>query len=174
MLGRLKDMTMNRDGSQNVTVTVNSDFREEFDRLNGAEVEVTIKKASKRRSRDANAFCWALCKDIADRMHLTKEEVYRRAIREVGECEPLPIKNERVEAFREIWGKNGTGWFIEVTDRSKTPGYTLVLAYYGSSTYDTATMSRLIDNLLQDAASLGIPIPIGEEERKRLLSAWGA
>ena len=174
MLGRLKEMTLNRDGSQNVTVTVTSDFREEFDLLYGQELEISIKKASKKRSRDANAFCWALCKDIADRMTLTKEEVYRKAIRDVGEYEPLPIKCEAVETFCERWSGKGVGWFAGIVDDSKLPGYKLVFAYYGSSTYDTATMSRLLDYLVQDATALGIPIPFGEEEQKRLLSAWRA
>lgn len=174
MLGKLKDMTLNRDGSQNVTVTVTSDFREEFDRLFGLDLDITIRKSSRRRSRDANSFCWALCKDIADRMNLTKEEIYRKAIREVGEYEPLPIKAEAVETFCERWAEKGVGWFAEVIDDSKIKGYKLVFAYYGSSTYNVATMSRLIDCLVQDATALGIPIPMGEEEQRRLLSAWRA
>ena len=55
MKGRLKDLTVNRDGTQNITITVTADFTEEFDELQGKDVTVEIRKASKRRSLDANA-----------------------------------------------------------------------------------------------------------------------
>ena len=173
MLGKLKDMTINRDGTQNVTVTVTSDFREEFDRLADTAVEITIKKASKKRSRDMNAFCWALCTDIANRMKLTKEEVYRRAIREVGEYTAMCMRAEAIETFQAIWSANGIGWFAEVVDDSREhPGYKWVFAYAGTSTYTVESMGRMLDYLVQDAEALGIPIPIGKEEQKRLLGAW--
>jgi hypothetical protein len=39
---------------------------------------------------------------------------------------------------------------------SKINGCTNVILYYGSSTYNTAQMSLLIDHLVQDAKALGI------------------
>jgi hypothetical protein len=175
MLAKLRDLTLNRDGSQNLTVTVSGDLREMFDQLHEADVDIEIKKHRKRRSLDANAFCWALCTDIGNAMTppIPKEEVYRAAIRDVGVYYPLPIKDDRVADFRAIWSQNGTGWFVDVTDKSKTPGYTLCFAYYGTSTYDTAQMSRLIDYLKQDMEVMGLPIPIGKTEQERLLQEWG-
>jgi DNA mismatch repair protein MutL len=55
MIGKLKDLTMNRDGTQNITLTVNADFREEFDELANGEIKVEIKKYNPARSLDANA-----------------------------------------------------------------------------------------------------------------------
>jgi hypothetical protein len=175
MLGTLKDLTLNRDGSQNVTLTLQGDFRQAFDDLMGKEIDIEIKRHRNRRSRDANAFCWSCCKDIGDAMTppIPKEEVYRAAIRDVGEYYPLPIREDRVEAFQQIWSKNGIGWFADVTDKSKTPGYVLVFAYYGSSTYDTQQMHRLIEYLLQDMANMGLPVPMGKTEQERLLREWG-
>ena len=175
MNGRLTGFSLNRDGSQNVTVTVAADFAEEYDRLKDVPVSVEIRKASKKRSRDANAMCWAMCSDIGNALRppLPKEEVYRKAIREVGEYEPLPIKAEAVETFQNRWASKGTGWFAEVIDDSKLQGYKLVFAYYGSSTYDTATMSRLIDYLVEDAREMGLVIPASKEQEEAL-KAWGA
>lgn len=174
MEGRLTGFSLNRDGSQNVTVTVAADFAEEYDRLKDVPVSVEIRKASKKRSRDANAMCWAMCSDIGNALKppLPKEEVYRKAIREVGEYEPLPIKAEAVETFQSRWAAKGTGWFAEVIDDSKLPGYKLVFAYYGSSTYDTATMSRLIDYLVEDAREMGLAIPASKEQEE-VLKMWG-
>lgn len=173
MIGTLRDLTVNRDGSQNVTVTVNSNFAEVFDELKDKPVKVEIKRYSKQRTKTANDFCWALCTDIGNaiRPAIPKEEVYRRAIRDVGEYEPLPIKEEAVELFKNRWASKGTGWFAEVIDDSKLKGYKLVFAYYGSSTYDVNSMSRLIDYLVDEAQQLDLAIPIGKE-KEEMLRAW--
>ena len=175
MEGRLTGFSLNRDGSQNVTVTVTADFAGTYDKLKDEMVSVEIKKATKKRSKDANAMCWAMCHDIGNAMQppLPKEEVYRRAIREVGEYEPLPIRTDAVETFRLRWAAKGVGWFAEVIDDSKIPGYKLVFAYYGSSTYDSATMARLIDFLVDEARQMDLRIPASKEQEEAL-KAWGA
>ena len=175
MEGRLTGFSLNRDGSQNVTVTVAGDFAETYDKLKDEQVSVEIKKATKKRSRDANAMCWALCHDIGNAIQppIPKEEVYRRAIREVGEYEPLPIRADAVETFQLRWAAKGTGWFAEVIDDSKIQGYKLVFAYYGSSTYDTATMSKVIDFLVDEARQMNLSIPASKEQEEAL-AAWGA
>ena len=55
-------------------------------------------------------------------------------------------------------------------DDSKFPGYKKVFAYYGSSKYDTKEMSRLIDNLMQDAEALGLVVD--QREASLLKEAW--
>lgn len=173
MTGRLKDLTLNRDGTQNITITVQADFRESFDELADKDITVEIKRYSRKRSRTANDFCWALCTDIGNALTppIPKEEVYRQAIKDVGEYEPLPIKDEAVEIFSKRWSEKGVGWFAEIVDDSKIPGYKLVFAYYGSSTYDTSSMSRLIDYLVQDAKNMGLKIPTSKEQEE-MLNAW--
>ena len=42
------------------------------------------------------------------------------------------------------------------TRKSKLLGCTTVLAYYGSSDFDNAQMSRLIDNCIEDCKSVGV------------------
>lgn len=118
--------------------------------------EYTIVKTKKKRSLDANAYMWVLVGKIAAEVGLPSDEVYRHAIREAGEYTPLPIRADAVEEFSRIWGAHGTGWFIDILDDSKLPGYKLVRAYHGSSTYDTRQMSRLIDSIVQEAKNLGI------------------
>jgi len=173
MIGVLSNLTFTRDGKQNITVTVSEDFREEFDALKDGTVKIEIKRYSRKRSRTANDFCWALCTDIGNALTppIPKEEVYRKAIKDVGEYEPLPIKEEAVETFRKRWSEKGIGWFAEIVDDSKIPGYKLVFAYYGSSTYDTRSMSRLIDYLVQDAKNMGLKIPTSKEQEE-MLNAW--
>lgn len=138
-------------------------------RFKPGEYEIVRKR--KKRSLDANSFLWSLIGQIASVVNVPSDEVYRRAIHEAGVYTPLPIKAEAVEEFSRIWGAHGVGWIVDVLDDSKLPGYKLVRAYNGSSTYDTAQMSRLIDYVIQDAKALGIDT-LTERERSLLLDAW--
>ena len=175
MMARLTNIRRLFGGEWEVTFSTRGDAGKIFDRLKDSAVNVEIKKAVNPRSRDANAFCWALCSDIGKAVTppIPKEEVYRRAIREVGEYEPLPIKAEAVETFQNRWQTKGTGWFAEVIDDSKLPGYKLVFAYYGSSTYDTSSMSKLIDFLVDEMEQMGLPIP-AKKEQEEMLASWQA
>lgn len=174
MLGKLTNIQRLFGGEWMLSFTTKSDAGKVYEKLKDADVSIEIKKHSPQRSKDANSMCWALCTDIGNALQppLPKEEVYRKAIRDVGEYEPLPIKSEAVETFQTRWQTKGTGWFADVIDDSKIPGYKLVFAYYGSSTYDTASMSRLIDYLVDEAQQMEIQIPTSKEQEE-MLKAWG-
>jgi hypothetical protein len=171
MQAKLKDLTMNRDGSQNVTLTVSSDFRPLFDELAGKELDVEIKQHRKKRSLSANAYCWVLVDKIAARSGVDKTSVYRETIRNIGGVSDIVCCQDRaVEALRSGWQAHGVGWITE-TMPSKLEGCTNVILYYGSSTYDTAQMSRLIDLLVIEAKELGIETAT-PQELDRLREEW--
>lgn len=171
MIGHLRDLTMNRDGSQNVTVTVQADFRESFDALKDVALDIEIKRHRERRSLDANAYAWVLIDRIAKAQRSTKKDVYQNAIREIGGVSSIVcVQNEAVESLREGWSRNGIGWVTD-TMPSKIEGCTNVVLYYGSSTYDTRQMSTLIDFLIEDARLYGIETDT-PEIIKRYKDAW--
>ena len=156
MTGTLKDLTRNMDGTWNLTVTVDGSVRHVWDQLKDKAVDVEVKKHRNKRSLDANAYCWALIDKIAEKMRLDKAEVYREAIRGIGGVSTIIcVPDNAVEKLRRGWEKNGMGWQTE-TIKSKLPGCTNVVMYYGSSVYDTYQMSLLIDHVVQDAKALGI------------------
>ena len=175
MIGKLKDLMRTRDGEWLVSFTTREDPRPIFDQFTDKDVNVEIKKASKKRTKTANDFCWAMCTDIGNALRppLSKEEVYRKAIKEVGRFETLHLRDDAVDMFRRIWEEKGVGWFTEVIDYSQFPGHKVVFAYFGSSTYTTEEMSRLLDFLKQDMENMGLAIPVSKEEEERLLTAWG-
>ena len=171
MLAQLKSITVNQDGSQNLTVTLHTDFREAFDELQEKDVDIEIKKFSKRRSMDSNNLAWALIDKIAEHENKTKTEVYRNAIRDIGGVSDIVCcKNIAVENLVTKWKRKGLGWQAEC-EPSKLPGCTNVTLYYGSSVFDTHQMAALIDSLIQDCNSLGIPT-ITQDEIDRSLSVW--
>ncbi len=171
MIGRLKDLSFGRNGEQHITLTVKADFCEEFDRLKDYEVSFEIKRHRKSRSLDANAYAWVLIDKIAETTDETRETVYREAIRSIGGVsEIVCVQDQAKDALCRLWESKGTGWLCEELP-SKLDGCTNMVLYAGSSVYDTAQMSRLIDHLIQDAQALGIPIDTPDQIANRL-SLW--
>lgn len=130
----------------------------------GERYNAEIKKFRKKRSRNANDFLWELCTQISERLswsklYVSKEDVYRSHIKSAGRCEFVAVPDKAVESLMAGWSKNGTGWFAEIVDfipGKEIQGCKKVCLYYGSSTYDTAEMSRLLGSVLQQAQDLGI------------------
>lgn len=173
MTGTLDDLTITRDGRQRLTVTVDEDCGQLFDDLHDSKVVIEIKKYSRKRSLDANAYAWVLIDKIAEKLHLSKEQVYREQIRNIGGVsDTVCLKSEAVDSLKKAWVAHGIGWQVE-TFPSKLKGCTNVTLYYGSSIYDTAQMSSLIDQLIQDAEGLGIPT-ISPEEEQKMLGRWSS
>lgn len=121
------------------------------------EYELTVSKAVKKRSNDANRYFWELVGKLSEKINVSPEDIYRTYIRDIGgNYEVMPIKDEAVDTWKSIWRSRGIGWQCDVIGDSKLRGYKNVICYYGSSTYDTRQMSRLIDLCVQDCKSQGI------------------
>lgn len=144
-----------------------------FDDLRASErLTFKVGKFRKRRSLDANAYAWVLIGKIAEKTNIPTTDVYRAAIKEVGgNYDVACVQDKAVEAMCDAWHKMGLGWQTDTTP-SKIEGCTNVVLYYGSSTYDTPQMSRLINIIVQDCAELGIETR-SQEEIESLLSSWG-
>lgn len=134
------------------------------------EKQFEISEQKKKRSLDANAYMWVLLSKIQEKLKIPKEEIYKDLIQNIGSYEVVPIKNEAVEKFRQAWSKNGLGWITDTT-KSKLDGYTNIIAYYGSSTYNTNEMSRLIDLVIQECRQLEIETK-SKTELESLLRSW--
>jgi hypothetical protein len=143
-----------------------------FDEMNTLPmVSVKLDKHRKKRSLDANAYFWVLVSELASVTGRKKEDVYRDAIRDIGgNSETVCIKTEAAEKFRNAWEKNGLGWVTEQIP-SKLSGCVNVILYYGSSTYDTSQMSRLIDNIVQDCKAVGVQV-MTPDELADMMSRW--
>lgn len=133
-----------------------------------------IKEYRKKRSLDANAYFWALCDQLAAATGIPKSEVYKNAVVEIGgNSEQVCVQNGAVDKLRKIWESRGMGWTTQVMPSNKIPGCTVMTLYNGSSTFDTAQMSRLIDNIVQDCHAVGIET-MTPLELARLKEEWNA
>ena len=173
MIGKLKDLTKSRSGEWVVSFSTREDFSAMFDELADKDISIEIKQAHQRRSVTANAYAWVLIDKIAEKTGLRKSDVYRHAIKEIGGVSTtVCVQDFAVDRLRQGWEKQGLGWQTE-TINAKIPGCTCVVLYYGSSAYDSKQMGQLIDSLIQDAESLGIPT-LTDAQAKRLVGRWSA
>ena len=143
------------DGKVEITFTTYKSALGSLETLKDKELNVKVTSFSKKRSLSQNAYMWVLLDELAKKLHLSKEEVYKNYSRDYGVFEILPIKNEAVERFIKNWSKNGIGWFVEDIGESKLQGYTKLMAYYGSSTYNSSDMSRVINAVVDECHEQG-------------------
>ena len=167
----LKDLSFDREGNSVLSIKAREDLRPLFDELGDADITVEIKKYHPKRSLDANAYFWVLLDKLSVRLNEPKSVLYRQYIRNIGDNnETVCVQNKAVATLCKGWEHNGLGWQTE-TFPSKIEGCTNVILYYGSSEYDTAQMSRLIDMVVQDCKEQGIET-MTPDELSRLIGAW--
>ena len=171
--GTVSDVSIDlKTNKPKITFIINErEALQQIDEIKDLEkLNVEAKKYRQKRSLDANAYCWVLINKLAEKLNLKPIEVYRKAISEVGVREIVPVKNEAVERYKEVWQNNGLGWLCE-TVPSKLNGYTNVVAWYGSSVYDSKEMSRLVDSIVEECKSQNIET-MTPAELKSLKEAW--
>lgn len=139
----------------------------------GETLSLEIKRPTKKRSLDANAYYWLLVGKLAEATHLSPTEVYRQHIKDVGgNYKIIPAREDAVDEWIRLWGHNRLGWVCDILGPcANIPGYVNVVSYYGSSAYDSKQMSRLIDLVVQDCKALGIET-LPPDELVRLKEDW--
>ena len=129
--------------------------------------EWELKPHKEKRSLSANAYLWVLADKLADKLKTTKEWVYRQAIDHVGVFEEIKVNSpEAGQRFKRIWQQNGLGWLTKTIDD------TTILAFYGSSTYDSKQLARVIDFLQEECRTQGIEVR-PQWEVDAMLQEWG-
>lgn len=144
------------DNRVEITFTTNKSVITAFESLTDKELTVQVKTHSRRRSLSQNAYMWVLLDEIGAKVGRSKEVIYKEYVKDYGVFEIIPLKNDAVNNFITKWSSNGLGWFVEDLGESKLQGFTKLIAYYGSSTYTSEEMRRLLDAVVYDAKELGI------------------
>ena len=132
------------------------------------ELSVSLKKYRRKRSLDANAYCWALCSRIAEKVGSSKDEIYEQMLQDYG------CFYEDDEGYIAVTVKSGVdmskigGHWKFYKDNGKFSSY---LKIKGSSEYDSAEMSRFIDGIISEAKELGISTET-PDEIERMKALW--
>lgn len=140
---------------------------------NENKLNVELKKYRKHRSLDANAYFWKLLQELCELAEIDSVEEYKRRIKELGIFRRFKIEKDNIKTFEKMWTSQGTAWFCEVADTTYIENieFKIINAYYGSSSYNSKQMSRLIDGVVQDCEIYGIETK-PKEEIESLLKEW--
>lgn len=139
-----------------VTFTTSKAVLRGLEGLKDKELTVSVKEYKPRRSLSQNSYMWALLNELAIKVDRSKDDIYKTYIKDYGVFQIIPIKNEAVEMFKSKWNKNGLGWFTDDLGESKLDGFTKLIAYFGSSTYTSEEMQRLVNAIVDDCKELDI------------------
>ena len=139
----------------------------EEENLDGYTLEL---KKRRNKSLTANAYMWQLCEKIAKKTGVTKDDIYRKAVRDVGVFTEGVFRSEDIENIERTWGKGHIGWFVERYDNINSP-MAAVRLYHGSSLYDGEQMRRLVDYVVSEAKDLKIDT-MTPAEIERLKQLW--
>lgn len=134
------------------------------------DVKIEIKK--KHRTLDQNAYMWTLISKIASKLGRSNLDVYRHYVTDYGVGTIVPIKEDAIGRWFEVWQSKGYGWLCEdMGECRNTKGYHNIKSYYGTSTYTTTEMNRMLDAIIYDAREQGIPTDTPNEVA-RLKALW--
>lgn len=132
---------------------------------NFKEGNYEIERKKKKRSTDANAFCWKLCTEIANVLRTDKDSIYVDMLKKYGQSDIVSVLSSvDVKGYFKYYDEFGKG-----TVNGKE--FTHYKVYKGSSEYDTREMSILIDGIIDEAKALDIEV-ISEREKSLLLEEW--
>lgn len=121
------------------------------------EYELNIAKPKKAKSNEANSYYWSLIGKLSEKVNVPPRDIYRHHIQDVGgNYQVVPIRDDAVDDWQKVWQSKGLGWVCESLGESKLRGYTNMICFYGSSTYDSRQMSRLIELCIVDCKAQGI------------------
>ena len=135
----------------------------------GKELTVEVKQYRHKRSLDANAYMWVLLSKMAEVLKTTKDELYLIMLDRYGVFTHVIVKSNVVDKVKQEW--RTVRELGEVTVNGQT-GIQLQ-CYFGSSSYDTKEMARLIDGVVSECKELGIEI-LTPDELNALKREWSA
>lgn len=158
MKGRLIDLSFGINRKQRITVEIDSDFREEFNRLKDADVRVEVKKYREKRSKDANAYFHVLVNKIAESQGLGNDEVKKMLVVEYGALAKDPDGYSvglKLPASVDI---DSIYPYTKAFDVREENGrlFNCYLVYKHTHELDSKEMSRLIDGAIYVAKDIGI------------------
>lgn len=168
MKARIVDFALLLNRKQRLTLELDGDFRNKYDKLHDKELEVTIKKFVENRSLKANAYLWALVTEIGNALRESKEAIYFDMLKSYGQGGAVSVLEKYEDKFKKSYKYN------EYLGETELNGK--VFKHYqfwvGSSEYNKDEFSVLLDGVVNEAKNLGIETK-SKEEIESILRSYG-
>lgn len=177
-IGKLSDFNVSYiDEKAKIIIETNEVQRviEEYEKLKDVEkLSIEIKQHREKRSLNANAYFWKLLSEYSEEKRVNTIHEYKERVKRLGIFRRFRIETDNISTFEKMWTDRGIAWFCEIadTDYIGDVEFKIINAYYGSSSFNSKQMSRLIDDLVEDCKEVGIETKT-DEEIKSLLEGWG-
>lgn len=144
-----------------------------IEELKGIKLKIIAKKYINKRSLNANNYFWKLLQELCELAEIDTIEEYKRRIKELGIFRRFKIEKDNVNTFEKMWTAQGIAWFCEIADTEYIGDieFKIINAYYGSSSFNSKQMARLIDGVVQDCKIYGIETKT-PAEIESLLESW--
>lgn len=154
LLARYHHRVINPDtGNLEITFTI-SDYNSKAntDELEKELYSLEIKKPRSKRSLNQNAYLWTLIRELALKMEEDDMDVYIKLLNETkAKYEVLKVlaiaENDLKKCFR----------VVKLIKYDTNKDYAYFQCYYGSSTFTTEEMNKLIDTAISWCNELNIP-----------------
>lgn len=165
-------------GKFRVTFEAEDDISGQIDDMRDKTLRLTAKQWRDKRSLDSNAYYWVLLSKLAEDLRISKPRAHNIMLREYGQVElvdgsrcyvriPDTEEAENDVMERTVFHLRPTSQVVEGNDGINYRTYVVLM---GSSRYDTAEMSHLLDGLIYECKVLGIETATPEElERMKQL-----
>jgi len=166
MTGRLVDMSFSLNRKQRITLEVDSDFRNLWDKLNQEPLlDIEIKKHREKRSLSANAYFHVLVNKIAAETGESDDEVKRRLVVSYGALArdkdghvigiKLPAAVDATEIYQYVR-------YYE-TRQENGKDFACYFVYKDTHRMDTKEFAHLVDGAITEARELGIQTDTPEQ-----------
>ena len=170
MQGRIVDIVRTFEKKFRVTFEVDS-----IDELNGLEgfLNITVKKLSKKRSLNANAYFHLLVGKIAEKLHISKARAKNELLGRYGQRE-FTDKGQLIISVRsdiDLMEREDLHCVIVGYGKVNDTDFTHWAVVKPSHTYDSMEMAALIDGTVEDAKELGIET-MSPDDIERMKSLW--
>lgn len=137
------------------------------------KLDIDLKKHREKRSNKANNYFWEMLTQICELKDLNPLDDYKRRVKELGIFKITRIEAKDFKTLKKTWENWGEAWFCELADREFIGDreFYITHLYYGSSSFNTKQMSRLIDGVVQDCMQFGIETK-PQAEIEAMLKEW--
>ena len=132
------------------------------------KLSIRAVKHREKRSLDSNAYAWVLMQKIAEAINSDKWSVYLVMLQKYSRDFTFVIcKEKAIDKLKELYR---TCVDLGEVNVNGTTGHQMQV-FFGSSTFDTKSMSVFIDGIVSECKDLGIET-LPPDELERMKSAW--
>lgn len=173
---KIKDIGRTLEGKLTITLEASGIDVDEIFKLSQADkLDVEIKQHREKRSLDANAYYWLLVGKIRKVTGDSNNHIHNMMLDRYGELEWMPDGTLIPFCIRDDIDYLEFPYpHLKPTQKTLSKGDELYRWYYqikGSSEYNTAEMSHLIDGIVSECKEMGIET-LPPEELERMMAAY--